>query len=411
MATGLFLGAGASFECGMPLVWDLTAEIRAWLTSEKLKNLNCHWRALGGGYPDEVINSVIPLLVNLTVHYEHILGSVEVHRRRGTKYNTAYNGMYVWLVDLVYQLLYQRHVLNENFITRSLRYLEGIAGLAHRDTPLWVFSLNHDLIVECVAAHYDVLIDSGPPYFGSLPLRDKNGARIGQLPIQSLEGSQFSTSGLSFTDTAKPKINLIKVHGALDVFMVNDGYDIIKLMPIGGGVNGVLQSIRAANENLIYVESRLPGGKVHVPNEIAYADQAGEMQFLRRSLLAGAFKFDQRTPQVLPHAFLDQFRNYLNRVSRLICIGYGGGDTHINSALQQWLEASADRQLELVSPEPTRTCPSFLGHVTGQVLVVHKFATDYLEPFALSPLSHLESAAKKGLRRARERQRQRSGFA
>ena len=201
-----------------------------------------------------------------------------------------------------------------------------------------------------------MLIDCGLPHVGSLPLRDKNGARIGQLPIQSLEGSQFSVSGLSFTDTAKPKINLIKVHGALDVFTVNDGYDIIKLMPVGG-VKGVLQSIRAATENLIYVEPRLPDGKVQVTNEIAYADEAGEMQFMRRSLLAGAFKFDQRTPQVLPHAFLDQFRNYLNRVSRLICIGYGGGDTHINSALQQWLEANADRQLELVSPAPTSTAP------------------------------------------------------
>ena len=122
----------------MPLAWDLTAEIRAWLTREKLKDLNCHWRAHGGGYPDEVIDSVIPSLVNPTMHYEHVLGSIEVHRRREARYNAAYNGMYVWLVDLVYQLLYQRHVLNESFITRSLRYLEGIAGLAHRDTPLWV---------------------------------------------------------------------------------------------------------------------------------------------------------------------------------------------------------------------------------------------------------------------------------
>lgn len=335
MATGLFLGAGASFECGMPLAWDLTAEIKAWLTSDKLKELNCHWRAHGIGYPDEVIGSVIPSLVNPSMHYENILGSIEVHRRREAKYNAFYNGMYVWLVDLVYQLLYQRHVLNENFITRSLRYLEGIAGLAHRNPPLWVFSLNHDLIVECVAAHYDVLIDCGLPQVGSLPLRDKSGARIGQLPIQSLEGSRFSVSGLSFSDTVKPKINLIKVHGALDVFTVNEGYDIIKLMPVGGGVKGVIQSIRAANENLIYVEPGLPRGKVHVTNEIAYADEAGEMQFARRSLLAGAFKFDQRTPQVLPHAFLEQFQTYLNRVSRLICIGYGCGDTHINSALRQ----------------------------------------------------------------------------
>jgi hypothetical protein len=38
--TGLFLGAGASYEAGMPLVWELTAEIRNWLTADKLRELN-----------------------------------------------------------------------------------------------------------------------------------------------------------------------------------------------------------------------------------------------------------------------------------------------------------------------------------------------------------------------------------
>jgi len=54
------------------------------------------------------------------------------------------------------------------------------------------------------------------------------------------------------------------------------------------------------------------------------------MQFMRRTLLAGAFKFDQYSTQVLPHAFLKQFQDYLLRVSRLVCIGYGCGDAHIN---------------------------------------------------------------------------------
>ena len=33
--TGLFLGAGASCEAGMPLVRELTAEIKNWLTAGK----------------------------------------------------------------------------------------------------------------------------------------------------------------------------------------------------------------------------------------------------------------------------------------------------------------------------------------------------------------------------------------
>jgi hypothetical protein len=53
--TGLFLGAGASYEAGMPLVWELTAEIKNWLTADKIRELNACWRIQGGDYSDSVI--------------------------------------------------------------------------------------------------------------------------------------------------------------------------------------------------------------------------------------------------------------------------------------------------------------------------------------------------------------------
>jgi hypothetical protein len=34
--TGLFFGAGASYEAGMPLLWELTTEIKDWLTPAKI---------------------------------------------------------------------------------------------------------------------------------------------------------------------------------------------------------------------------------------------------------------------------------------------------------------------------------------------------------------------------------------
>jgi hypothetical protein len=47
--TGLFLGAGASYEAGLPLVWELTDEFKKWLTPEKLREFNQGWRIQGGG--------------------------------------------------------------------------------------------------------------------------------------------------------------------------------------------------------------------------------------------------------------------------------------------------------------------------------------------------------------------------
>ena len=113
-------------------------------------------------------------------------------------------------------------------------------------------------------------------------------------------------------------------------------------------------------------------------NEISYADDLGVMQFLRRSLLAGAYKFDARRTQVLPKSMLKHFRQNLNYVSTLACIGYGFGDLHINMVLREWLELSSDRQLEIVSPI-VQDMPSFLLHLSPQVVITNSLATDYLD--------------------------------
>jgi len=55
-------------------------------------------------------------------------------------------------------------------------------------------------------------------------------------------------------------------------------------------------------------------------------------------LLAGASKFDPRRHQVLPKSMLRHFRDYLNFVTELVCIGYGFGNLHINTVIREWLE-------------------------------------------------------------------------
>ena len=48
-SVGLILGAGASFELGMPLVWNLTGEFKGYLTPDHVRELNAGWKRQGGG--------------------------------------------------------------------------------------------------------------------------------------------------------------------------------------------------------------------------------------------------------------------------------------------------------------------------------------------------------------------------
>jgi hypothetical protein len=379
---GLFLGAGASYEIGMPLVWDITAKLQTLLTPERLRDFNNSWRTQGGGYSDAVIDDLIRLLSLPNQHYESILGYLETQFRRHSSTQQEYHGLYSWLIELVYHILYSRHVSNTTYLQSNLHYFEGIAHLAAKNNPLWIFSLNHDLIIECIAAHYKIPVHCGfTPNIITLPRRDKAGIKKGELKAETISADQLDKGGMLFPQHGASGINLLKIHGALDVFTFRDGKDLLRLLPTESSVVGVLDTLRSANEELIYVHPAAPGRPQKITNEIAYADEQGEMQFLRRSLLAGAFKFDRRSSQVLPMQFLDHFRSYINHVTSLVCIGYGFGDNHINQVIRGWLEFSGDRRLEIVGPKAESIPPSLL-HLAAQITLTNSTATDYLDKAA-----------------------------
>lgn len=374
--TGLFLGSGASVEVGMPLVWELTEELKQWLTPNKLRELNAGWRVQGTGYPDAVIEDFASVLVCDVMHYESLLGYLETQSRRQLPLLQPYHGLYSLLVEVVYHILRLRHTNNVDLIEQNLGSLEGIAKLAHGNTPLWIFSLNHDVLIECLAARYDVPLHSG--FSGeaiTLPRRDASGSKIGELHAETLSEMQLA-KGMAFPQSGCSGINLLKIHGALDVFSYRDGKDFAKLVPDERTVRGIIDMLRIAQDELVYIDPQRPY-PVKTTNEITYADEMGVMQFLQRSLVAGTHKFDNRYGQVIPKEFLKQFESNINYVSTLICIGYGFGDIHINQVLRDWLERTSDRRLEIVSPGAF--IPPLLLHLSPQVSPLKEAASDYLD--------------------------------
>ena len=376
--TGLFLGAGASYEAGMPLAWGLTAELKAWLTPDKLRWLNESWRSQGGGCPDAVIDDFASVLARPDQHYESLLGYLETQFMRHSSTSEHYHYLYSWLVDIVSYLLYLRHVNNVGSIHRRLSYYSGLSVLADHNRPLWIFSLNHDVIMEYLASSLGIPLNAGfTNEQVSLPRRNQQGKVIGTLKAEVLLGDQLQNSAMPFFRHGTRGINLLKIHGALDVFTFRDGKDLLRILPVGDCADGPLSALRAANEDL----QNGPELRVKASNEIVYADEAGEIQFLRRSLLAGAFKFNPRHTQVLPPRLIEHFRSNLNFLQTLVCIGYGFGDDHINVVIREWLEFSKERRLVIVAPGVTAVPATFL-HVASQVELHSVNATDYLDSCA-----------------------------
>lgn len=393
---GLFIGAGASYEAGMPLVWELTDQLRQWLTIEKLTSLNESWKRAGAGYEDSVVNDLAELLKANELHYENILGELQNKFVNGRNQDSGHYSLYSWLIERVHDILYLRHTKNVNQISQLLRFFRGIESLAARAKPLWVFSLNHDMIIECLGAQNKIPINAGfdASSIVSLTRRDSQGLKIGELKAEAIPGIALEKSRLSFFENGNFGINLIKIHGALDIFTYNDGQDLLRILPVDDSVTGIIESLRATNEELLYFDPGMLENPVKTLNEITYADEQGEMQFLRRTLLSGAYKFDSRVSQVLPQKMLDLFKINIENVTHLVCAGYSFGDKHINDVMCAWLKGSDERTIEIVSPHIEHIPPPLIGF-SPQVKITKDSFTNYLDNAAGIERSRREVLEKK----------------
>jgi hypothetical protein len=381
--TALLLGAGASRELGMPLRVDINAELLAWLGPDSLRRLNGTWRARGFGHPDEVIEDVAGRLAPESFDYEALLGHLEAQYLEDARegHARAYHGLYAWLAQLVYQMLYRRQVERRDSYREGLQYFEGLAHLARANRPLWVFSLNHDVLIECVAALFGIEVSCGfSPQRVVLPCRNAAGQVIAGLAASLLTDADMASGNLGFFKAGWPGINLLKLHGALDVFTVGDGRDLIRLVPGEETFDAIIDALQIANEGLLdaTLAASLVPDALALANQIPYINGEGRPQVLGRTLLASAARLTHPYPQLMQRRWLEYFRAHLAEADRLVAIGYSMTDGDVNEIVHEWLQAEPGRRLDIVVPGIAQV-PSFLQSLSAQVELVPASATIYME--------------------------------
>jgi hypothetical protein len=154
------------------------------------------------------------------MHYEAVLGYLQIQSRRKRELLQDYAALAGWLTETVYLQLLRRHLHLAAHVIQGLRFIDGIVGLSQVHKPLWVFSLNHDCIIECLAAANNIAISAGLVDRSALALRSPSGSIIGELPIETISSTEFNEHSLrffraghsrnqSFQDTRRPR----NVHG------------------------------------------------------------------------------------------------------------------------------------------------------------------------------------------------------
>jgi hypothetical protein len=382
----LLLGAGASYECGMPLVWEFTGVLRA----NVLKRLDSH---LFDFRKDPSFRTVFESILSTpTIHYEQMIGELEaLHLKRDLHLVTAHNTLRQ-LIDCVQILLMEDQLNTTPMLAEKAKDYGGIRSLLAQHPCLHVFSLNHDLNVEEICKYHGVPCRDG--FYDDVA---KRYAHIAQF--KTLTKEQMDAGNLNFFAPDGLGVNLIKLHGSLDVFAVEDKNLFLKCTPpahepLGGHIREVMRVEAHSIEVCRRIETRATG-------ELIVTDSDGRMQFLRRSLLSGAHKFKGTFDQIAPLAFLEEFKRRISMVTELDVIGYGFGDLHINQVLEQWLN-TPHVSLHIYDPHRS-SIPPTLSAAADKIRILNLGLTGYLKG-AESPKEGLFARGRRQfLEKARER--------
>ena len=341
------LGAGASRELGMPIRAELNAELLGWLNPASLRKINDSWRARGYGYSDDIIAHVVEALDAPDFDYENLLARWE--DRFAATGDASYHRLYAWLAQVVSQALFRRQVSNRQVYVDGFPYFSGLAALARQHTPLWIFSLNHDVVVECLAAHFGLPIACGfSQRTITLPCRKAPGDIVATMQAHVLSEAELAEAALPFFPSGTPGINLLKIRGALDIFALDNTHDLIKLAPRSADFDAIIDVLQIANEGLL--DNLLAPDPLSITNQIPWIDEQGNRRVLRRTLMASETQLTDPYPHLMQRRFLEYFRIHLGSVERLVAIGYGMGQDDVNEVLQDWLAGAPllDRTGQLV---------------------------------------------------------------
>jgi hypothetical protein len=206
---GVLLGAGASYECGMPLVWEFTSVLRA----SVLKRLDS--KLFDFRERPEFRSQFEFILKCPKLHYEQMIGELEsIYLARGPDSAVAYNAA-LQLVDCVQILLFEDELRTAPMLAAAMPDYKGLRNLAEKYPAVNIFSLNHDQIIEEVCGHLEIPFRDG--------FHEGQGSRYDHITnFRTLTEHQIKRGNFNFFSPEQFGVNLIKLHGSLDLFAVED---------------------------------------------------------------------------------------------------------------------------------------------------------------------------------------------
>jgi len=357
----LLLGAGFSYDLGMPLASELTEVLLGFFGRRSTRSLG---EELSKNEPygrDRPINrAAIHEALGLVLkyrgnNYEALLAEVEGLGNASGKSQSdrdSYHYVRSLLYSIIHRILvaYQR-ASYELIYHRNMRWFSDLGNLLADDEETWAFTLNHDLYLECLALDLPVPITYGDTLELVFPLSNIDSTPV---PLRYSERSHLVATGPGWFK-GEPGVNLVRLHGGLSELEYKDGSIICNPSLNAGSSSALLASLDQVESMAYYAHGqRVPSGKARV---ITGPD--GDLDIISQAMLTGGNKYSRTTNPKKGEEKLTLLDDVLIKTDELTVIGYSFGDVHVNNRVLNAMVRNRALSVRIVDPA-WRGVPPFL---------------------------------------------------
>lgn len=352
----LFLGAGFSYDLGMPLAKDFTDDLFYFLNPERMKRYIKIWREAdpyGSGRPidpmviDEVLD-IYQLSREDNANYEEFLKRIQIgYHQTGASQSRQDSFHYIYgrIFEIVVRMFWMYQVNNFEWFRKYAYLYDGFSRGVPNDNELWVVSLNHDLFIEFLCLNAEIPISFGST--GSIVIPESNHNTQKHLLFSSTDRKSMHLKEMNFFRNQRG-VNLIKLHGAINEFTFDDDSKVLQVdLEESDTPVSYLNKITSVVNDFGYY---LNGSRVRTHGEIAVSNMQGEMGFLRQSILTGGYKFSETFDPKPGEEKIRLMEEVFATVNEITIIGYGFADEHVNLRLYNAMLMNNDLSLVIVDP-------------------------------------------------------------
>ncbi len=365
MKTAMLIGAGFSYDLGMPISRELTEVFLSLFDAASVRrlinNLAGHEpysadRPINKKAIEESFGLVQSYKVSAGQNYEELLSGIQDLGENPGK-NQSDKDSYHYVFGLLYEIIHDilsiyQKASYEVLYPINKRWFSKLDNLLS-DDETWVFSLNHDLFLECLAIDMGIPVTYGGSDILEFPI--SNLEMEGPIEFSCIKRKEYKIDAPGFIRDKKG-INLIKLHGSLSEHEYKDGSLLCNPTLTKTSSQELIDEFSKIQRMAYYHQGRkVPSGKDRV-----ITNKNGELDLIGKAMLTGGRKYSKTAKAKEGEEKLIIFDEILSQLDRLTIIGYGFGDKHVNFRISNAMARRGNLAIEIIDPIFKKNLPDFL---------------------------------------------------